>query len=120
MPRISRSRRTIENAFGIMCAKWRILFKAQETAPETTDVIVKAICCIHNFLIEEAETNNPMEMADNGDDEDGAWRAQINPLGQANIGHGGANQEGADLRKKLMNFFVNEGNVDWQDDMVYV
>ena len=104
----------------IICAKWRILLKAQETAAETTDLVVKAICCIHNFLIDEAQSNNPVEMADNGDEDDGAWRAQVSPLAQANIGGSAANKEGGSVREKLVNYSMNEGNVNWKHDVVHV
>lgn len=53
MLRLSRGRRVIENVFGIMAVKWRILLKPIETSDATADVIVKAICALHNFVIDE-------------------------------------------------------------------
>nr|CAD2165111.1 unnamed protein product [Meloidogyne enterolobii] len=54
--RISRARRVIENVFGIMCVKWRILLKPIETNIESANWIIRAIIVLHNFLIDESTT----------------------------------------------------------------
>lgn len=46
--RLSRARRTIENAFGIMGAKWRIYHRPIDTDVVLTEHIVKATVCLHN------------------------------------------------------------------------
>lgn len=51
--RFSRARNCVECAFGIMNAKWRILMKPIETTPEFADIIVKAICILHNVIIDQ-------------------------------------------------------------------
>lgn len=50
--RLSRARRVIECSFGIINAKWRVLWKPIETLPETADIIVKTICILHNVTID--------------------------------------------------------------------
>ena len=47
---VSRAWRVVENAFGIMVTKWRILRQPIITKPETVDYIVKAIGVLHNFM----------------------------------------------------------------------
>jgi hypothetical protein len=42
--RLSRARKTIECAFGILYSKWPIFPKAIETTEKTVDKIVKAVC----------------------------------------------------------------------------
>lgn len=50
--RLSRARRCVECAFGILVNKWRILLKAIETRTENKpETIVKAACVLHNFVI---------------------------------------------------------------------
>jgi len=49
--RLSRGRRVVESAFGILAAKWRILNKPIETSPNMADRIAKCICVLHNTVI---------------------------------------------------------------------
>jgi len=50
--RLSRARMAVECAFGIASSKFRILLKAIETKVENADHIVKAICILHNVIID--------------------------------------------------------------------
>ena len=48
--RLSRARRVIENAFGIMVARWRIFSHPIQASVEIAEAITKAAICLHNFL----------------------------------------------------------------------
>ncbi|KAK9728825.1 DDE superfamily endonuclease [Popillia japonica] len=50
--RLSRARRTVECAFGIIRSKWQILDKPILTDIDHADKIVKAICVLHNVIID--------------------------------------------------------------------
>jgi len=50
--RLSRCRRCVECAFGIMCSKWRLLYKPIETKIEKAENIARAITLLHNIIID--------------------------------------------------------------------
>nr|CAH7740478.1 unnamed protein product [Callosobruchus chinensis] len=49
--RLSRARRTVECAFGIIRSKWQILDKPILTSAEHADKIIKTVCLLHNIII---------------------------------------------------------------------
>lgn len=50
--RLSRARRVVECAFGIINAKFRILWKPIETSPDLAYKIIKCICILHKIIID--------------------------------------------------------------------
>ena len=50
---LSRARRVIENAFGIMANRFRLLLTTINLQPEKKTHLVIVICCLHNYLIEK-------------------------------------------------------------------
>ena len=49
---LSRGRRVVGSAFGILAGKWRILNKPTKTSPNMADRTVKCIFVLHNTVIE--------------------------------------------------------------------
>lgn len=73
--RLSRARRIIENAFGILSAQWQILRTTIDCKAENIDTIVKASVCLHNFvMIENDVLYNPPTYAESDDLPNGQWR----------------------------------------------
>lgn len=61
---LSRARRLVECAFGIITTKWRILKTEIEIYPDKVDLVVKCICLLHNIIINlegVPDINNPAE-----------------------------------------------------------
>jgi hypothetical protein len=128
---ISRARRIIENVFGILCAKWRLLLKPIETSIENANWIVRAIVVLHNFLIDESKGRyRPANLADWETDDvrdvnNGQWRtmlAGIAPLQPAQGIHARAANWPNDakaMRQLLVNYFNSDaGSVPWQERMI--
>ncbi|XP_058839521.1 uncharacterized protein LOC131695000 [Topomyia yanbarensis] len=63
--RLSRGRKCIECAFGSINAKWRILWKPIETDVELAEDIVKALCILHNMLIDKEGVERVIQEAEN-------------------------------------------------------
>lgn len=78
--RLSRARRCVENAFGIMVAKWRLFRKPIIADQENIVKMVRACICLHNLLITKESPHylNPglADREDNGIFIPGSWRTQ--------------------------------------------
>ena len=124
--RLSRARRVIENAFGILAARWRIFLKPIQSSTETTDLIVKAAICLHNFL---RQTNSagycPVGFVDSCDNtgkiKEGEWRRLVNSEGGMLLNdipavRGSRPLNAAVEVRDLVKSYVNsmEGSVPWQ------
>ena len=48
--RLFRARRIVENAFGILCARWRVFHTKICLSPVDVRQIVKTACVLHNFV----------------------------------------------------------------------
>lgn len=122
--RISRGRRTIENAFGIMSMRYRVLLTSILFDADKTKHITKAMCALHNFHIMCKDPTYVPYLADScnthtGDIVDGIWRNDDTTFGCAlrrrNLESERDRQlNGIEVRNEFMHYFNEEGQVPWQ------
>jgi len=48
--RVCRTRRVVENCFGILAQKFRIYNRRIQSKPENVDYIILATCVLHNYI----------------------------------------------------------------------
>jgi hypothetical protein len=122
--RLSRSRRIIENAFGLLAAKFRVLrAPITLTLPNATSVI-KAIVCLHNFLLVEdkAAYLQPGDAAAEDDDHGiipGRWELDETLANLLDIERLAGNRTGTTAARAqrdavAAHFVSREGAVPWQ------
>ena len=128
--RLSRARRIVENAFGILVAKWRIFRQPIIASTETVNNVVKAACVLHNFLRRRDGmssdalpyiNSDDLDIERNGEITRGLWRQQtagaLRDTGR--LGSNNANRQAIDLRERFAQHFLSpEGAVPWQDSVV--
>lgn len=108
--RHSRARRCSENAFGLLCKKFRIFFKTLNVIPEHLDIIIMAATCLHNFLRNDKCFWQPGELE----------KSEV-PQGLQRPRNMGANstREAINIRDRFSEYFNSpEGLVHWQDERV--
>lgn len=121
--RLSRARRTIENAFGILTARWRILHRKLEFMPTNAEKIVLACVALHNFiLMNDYARYCPSNYVDSYSPEGtrllGEWRRELRnnggPLRSIRSHARRSSCSSLQQRRKLVEYFATEGAVAFQ------
>lgn len=100
--RLSRARRMVECAFGILCSKWRIFQRGLDVNMPLAIKIIKAGCVLHNFV----------RKRDGICFEDTFFYCPFEDI--SNIGVRGTDN-GIETRKYFTNYFTTSpGSVPWQ------
>ncbi|KAJ8912353.1 hypothetical protein NQ315_014720 [Exocentrus adspersus] len=128
--RLCTARRMIENTFGVMVARFRILHRVINAHPTTVDHIMKAIVCLHNFIRKQ---NNPLYIQEGDTDREingtvipGTWRNNIPSDGLAleniPVWLGARNSwfSALDIRNYLKEYVCGPGAflASWQWDVI--
>lgn len=122
--RLSRARRVIENVFGIMAARFRVLRKPIHLDAEKTKKVTLASCVLHNYLLtankrKYAPTGTFDQYNSNGELVPGDWRqdaiapqSTMYPIeGEM---HSDAPISAKDVQKEFAECFIEQGEVNWQ------
>ena len=117
--RLSRARRTSENAFGILAQRWRVYRGPIGCDVENTKLIVLATCVLHNLLREkdvQARRGGPGAYGYLAPEERG------DVTGLRDVGGAGAThnhpRQAAQIREQYVRYFSGAGSVAWQLDSI--
>ncbi len=111
--RLSRARRLVESAFGILSQRFLVFKKPIPLHPDKVETIVMSSCCLHNFLLRNSQAASEYMSCD------------AVPLGNESTGmraliKQGSNRASVDatsIRNKFCDYFNSEvGSVSWQND----
>ncbi|XP_014661400.1 PREDICTED: uncharacterized protein LOC106804647 [Priapulus caudatus] len=122
--RLSRARRVVENAFGIMANRFRCMLTTMQLQPENIKLVVRTCVVLHNFLIDR----NPARDAQVIDREDanhnlvpGSWRqdAQMHDMNEPQWGNRDT-VAGKRQRLYLKHYLTSgAGAVHWQEERLH-
>lgn len=100
--RLSRARRFVECAFGMLANKWRIFHRPLDVSIDKVDMIIQATCILHNFVREQDGYNFDDTLSCNLE--------SIPALGTRGT------TSGKTTRDHFANYFCStEGAVEWQN-----
>ena len=122
--RLSRARRVVENAFGILSHRFRVLMKPMLLRPDNAVVVTMACCVLHN-LIRKTRPQCIYSLADREDPTThrvipGEWRQQPRTLtALENLRGNNMTKAAKAQRAYLMQYYSSDaGRVPWQDNMI--
>lgn len=101
--RLSRARRIVESAFGIMTQTWRVLLNRCHAKQYTINNIILACCVLHNFLRMETLSEGNVDTSDSEDD------STVVPTTAA---------AAYDVRERVADWCITEGDVQFQYNMI--
>lgn len=119
--RLSRARRVVENAFGILASRFRVFLSQISLSPDKVELIVLASCALHNYLRTISScTYTPPGSIDTEDPVShtlarGSWRNGTNLEGLNVNGPRNYTRDAKEVRDQLKTYFCTpRGEVSWQ------
>lgn len=118
--RLSRARRVVENAFGLLVARWRIYRKPINTSLNTAIKIIQATTVLHNYIMQYDSTLPPAEkIYSNSNTEENTNLIYAGAFSEMNAHNRNSySPYAAQVRNHFANYFMNAGAVEWQWDKV--
>lgn len=118
--RLSRARRVVKNAFGIVSSVFRVMRKPILLEPNKAELVVSSTIYLHNYLRKHSPNvySTPMALdhENNGTVVPGAWRNEKNCTSMISLKNI-PKRSSACLMKlidEIADYCINEGAVDWQ------
>ena len=121
--RVSRARRVIENAFGLLATRMRVFGTTMQLQPSVVKVVTMCACVIHNLILDRYP-HLPQEVDNEDADHNvipGTWRQeQVILEGLYNARGQNPSRQAKAVRDYLAQYYTSEaGAVPWQEDRVY-
>ena len=104
--RLSRARRIVENAFGILANRWRVFHTKIWMRPNWINNIVLAACVLHNFVQKETTAAETRTLLGDHGSREGL-------MAVPHVGNRGCTDAMA-VRQKFATYFVDMDPLDWQ------
>ena len=106
----------VENAFGILADRFRVLLTTIELPPETVRDVVMTCVVLHNILRSRYQNHGPQQQGDYEDPDSGGGQLVG---GGENLGaERNPSREAKRQRDYMKEYFNNAGAVPWQDDRI--
>lgn len=105
--RLSRARRVVENSFGLLSNKFRILLTKIHLSPPKVELITKTCCVLHNFIRNRSPV---LEVMNNEETQNICQMRSIN----FNQGGNRSTNTAYNIRDAFLKYFNGPGKVPWQ------
>ncbi|XP_063221343.1 uncharacterized protein LOC134530450 [Bacillus rossius redtenbacheri] len=114
---LSRARRVVKNAFGILANRFRVLLTKINLSVDKVQTITLAACALHNYLIQE-HSSSYLSGIETEDTQNSTFKQGYSLKGlRAHIGNRCQNSA-IEIRNKLCAYFNSIGAVPWQWECV--
>lgn len=120
--RLSRARRMVENAFGILTNRFRVLHTPMCMKPDRAEAVVTASCVLHYILRDRSPPRRKPDQEDSVSHEviPGTWREDP-PVGEPvpTLAGNTSTKSAKDQRNHLRDYFSSpEGSIPWQESRI--
>ena len=122
--RLSRARRVVENAFGILAQRFAIFLSTMQHEPKTVREIIKTCLLLHNLMRTRYPglQNQDLDRPENNEDAftAGEWRLHANLVDNDQVAGPNAATREAKIQRNTLKHWCNSpaGAVEWQDRMI--
>ncbi|XP_023212514.1 uncharacterized protein LOC111615319 [Centruroides sculpturatus] len=114
--RLSRARRVIESAFGILASRWRIFHQSITASPDAVTKMVLCTVILHNFIMKHNSVPEycPPNFVDQENIPGDFWDEPSPNWEPLQCGSRNSAQRAYSNQNALKEFFTNKGHVSWQ------